>query len=281
MYEFQGPLPWEEHMTISASDIRNMSSTAAARIIAGIVDHQQAIADGGIDTPLRLCHFMAQLAHESAHFQVTREFASGAAYEGRKSLGNTHPGDGKRYRGRGLIQTTGRTNYQLATADIKKMDPAAPDFEADPTALEEFPWALLAGISYWRRRNLNAAADRDDVVKVTKLVNGGTNGLDDRKRYLRIAKGIWMSGVAAPPPAVTATAASAASNPILRKGDEGDDVTELQNDLIADGFKVFADGDFGEHTEEAVIAFQTGKGLKADGVVGAETWAALTADPSA
>jgi len=245
----------------------------------GIVNNQADIANGGIDTPLRLCHFMAQLAHESAHFQVTREFASGAAYEGRKALGNTQPGDGKRYRGRGLIQTTGRTNYQLATADIRKMDPAAPDFEANPTALEDFPWALLAGISYWRRRKINDAADRDDIVKVTKLVNGGTNGLDDRKRYLRIAKGIWMSGgaAAAPPPA-TATAPSLHPTPVLRKGDQGDDVTELQNDLITAGFKVFADGDFGEHTEEAVIAFQTREGLKADGVVGAETWATLTAD---
>ena len=98
-------------MQITASDIREMSRTAAARIVDGIVDSQQFIAQGGIDTPLRLCHFMAQLAHESAHFGVTREFASGAAYEGRTDLGNTQPGDGKRYRGRGLIQTTGRANY--------------------------------------------------------------------------------------------------------------------------------------------------------------------------
>src|SRR3954463_13089870 len=178
-------------MPITADNIRAMSKSAAARILTGIVDNQHFISDGGIDTPLRLCHFMAQLAHESAHFQVTREFASGAAYEGRKDLGNTHPGDGKRYRGRGLIQTTGRTNYQEAAADIKKMDSAAPDFEADPEALEEFPWALLSAISFWRRKKINAAADRDDVVAVTKLINGGTNGLDERKKYLAKAKSIW------------------------------------------------------------------------------------------
>src|SRR3954471_19689399 len=129
-------------MNITASNIREMSRTAAPRIVDGIVANQQDIARGGIDIPLRLCHFMAQLAHESAHFGVTREFASGAAYEGRRDLGNTHEGDGRRYRGRGLIQTTGRANYQEAAADIKKMDSAAPDFEADPEALEEFPWAL-------------------------------------------------------------------------------------------------------------------------------------------
>src|SRR3954470_14435421 len=176
-------------MPITADDIRAMSRSAAPRVIKGIVDSQDAIAKGGIDTPLRLCHFMAQLAHESAHFQVTREFASGKAYEGRRDLGNTQAGDGVRYRGRGLIQTTGRANYRESTGDIQKMDPAAPDFEATPATLEEFPWALLAGISYWRRRNINAAADRDDIVKVTRVINGGTNGLEDRKRYLRIAKG--------------------------------------------------------------------------------------------
>src|SRR5260370_2422639 len=125
-----------------------MSRDAAPRIVDGIVASQDEIAKGGIDTALRMCHFMAQLAHESAHFGTTREFASGAAYEGRRDLGNTQPGDGKRYRGRGLIQNTGRGNYREATADIQRLVPAAPDFEQDPEALEQFPWALLAAISY-------------------------------------------------------------------------------------------------------------------------------------
>jgi putative chitinase len=259
-------------MSITASEIRQLSSTAAARVVAGIVDHQDAIAQGGIDTPLRLCHFMAQLAHESAHFGVTREFASGAAYEGRKDLGNTQPGDGKRYRGRGLIQTTGRANYKEATADIRRMIPDAPDFEADPQELEEFPWALLAGISYWRRRNINADADRDDVVAVTRKINGGTNGLEDRKRYLAKAKAIWMSGA----PATGASAAAA--DPVLKVGAKGEAVTRLQNELIEAGFSVSPDGNFGEYTKSAVIAFQTRHGLIADGVVGGQTWDALRAD---
>lgn len=270
-------------MEITAADIKKMSPTAAARIVSGIVDNQAAIARGGIDTPLRLCHFMAQLAHESAHFGVTREFASGAAYEGRASLGNTQPGDGRRYRGRGLIQTTGRANYRQATGDLRKLDASAPDFEANPTALEEFPWALLAGISYWQRRNINPPADRDDVVAVTKKINGGTNGLEDRKRYLAKAKAIWMAGGgasagAAAPAAAPARASSADADPVLRQGDQGPDVTELQNELIQAGFTVFADGDFGEHTKEAVAAFQARAGLPADGVVGEKTWAALRAN---
>src|ERR1700730_10865431 len=133
-------------MKIEATDILALSHTAKPAIVKGIVDSQDFIAQGGIDTPLRLCHFMAQLAHESAHFGVTREFASGAAYEGRRDLGNTEPGDGQRYRGRGLIQTTGRANYGEARDDIRLIIPDAPDFEADPVQLEEFPWALLSGI---------------------------------------------------------------------------------------------------------------------------------------
>lgn len=255
---------------INEGNIRALTQHAAERIVKGIVDNQAAIAAGGIDTPLRLCHFLAQLAHESAHFQVTREFASGAAYEGRRDLGNTEPGDGKRYRGRGLIQTTGRANYRRATIAIRKLDPSAPDFEADPVKLEEFPWALLAGITYWQGRNINVPADRDDFVRVTELINGGHNGLADRQRYLAEAKKIWMSDGQAP---VVSDA-----QPLLRKGDTGHDVTLLQNQLSEAGFKVFADGDFGGNTEEAVKAFQKTRGLGADGVVGPLTWDALRAN---
>jgi putative chitinase len=255
-------------MNITASDIREMSRTAAPRIVAGIVDNQAAIARGGIDTPLRLAHFMAQLAHESAHFGVTLEFASGAAYEGRRDLGNhLHAGDGKRYRGRGLIQTTGRANYREAAADIKTMDPSAPDFEEEPAELEEFPWALLSGISYWRRRNINQHADRDDVVAVTKAINGGDNGLADRKQYLRKAKAIWMGG----------GGRAEGASPELRKGARNGAVAELQKELIEAGFNLSPDGDFGEHTKSAVIAFQSRHGLQPDGVVGPRTWAALRA----
>ena len=141
--------------TITADNVRALSKTAAPRIISGIVDNQEAIADGGIDTPLRLCHFLAQLAHESAHFQVTREFASGEAYEGRLNLGNTERGDGVAL-SRPRVDLDDRAG-ELPRGDkgYSKTDLNAPDFEANPVKLEEFPWALLAGISYWQSRNLN------------------------------------------------------------------------------------------------------------------------------
>jgi putative chitinase len=257
-------------LAITQQNILALTKHAKPRIISGIVDNQQAIVDGGIDTPLRLCHFMAQLAHESAHFQVTLEFASGKAYEGRQDLGNTQKGDGPRYRGRGLIQTTGRANYRQATAAIRALNKNAPNFEDDPEALEQFPWALLAGITYWQKRKINAAADQDDVVRVTKLINGGKNGLDDRIKYLKIAKKIWLTGDAAPQ--------SDDAHPLLRRGDTGHDVTILQNELVEAGFKVLPDGDFGEITEQAVKTFQASQGLKSDGVVGRDTWDALRAN---
>jgi len=252
---------------IVEADILAMSHTAKPEIVKGIVDSQHFIVDGGIDTPLRLAHFMAQLAHESAHFHTTREYASGAAYEGRTNLGNTHPGDGPRYRGRGLIQTTGRTNYREAAADIRKIISTAPDFEADPLALEAFPWALLSGISFWRRRNINRLADRDDVRAVTKAINGGYNGMDSRRKYLAKAKSIFMDD----------HTVAGASSPVLRQGDKGDAVVDLQNELIDAGYGVVADGDFGDHTKDAVVDFQESHGLKNDGVVGPQTWGLLRA----
>jgi putative chitinase len=249
---------------ISEAEILAIVAKPIDVILTGIVEHQHYIGDGGIDTPLRLCHFMAQLAHESAHFRRSLEFASGEAYEGRKDLGNVKKGDGKRYRGRGLIQTTGRANYAEATADIQAMDASAPNFEDEPTKLEEFPWALLSAVSYWRLRNINRHADADNIVLVTRAINGGTNGLKDRENYLRKTKAIWMGEG----PLIKA-------DPVLRRGDSGNAVRDLQSALIGFGFAVLVDGDFGRHTADAVIEFQRSRGLKADGVVGAITWATL------
>lgn len=256
---------------ITAAQIRLMSKSRRVpdRIADGIVTNQGFIDQGGIDTPLRLCHFMAQLAVESAHFTVTLEFASGEAYEGRRDLGNIFEGDGPRFRGRGLIQTTGRTNYGQARDAIQRMlgtGVAVPDFQQEPEnrQLEQFPWALLGGIVYWRDRNINPHADRDHVQAVTRAINGGLNGLAERTQYLAKAKTIWLESGQ---PSLT--------NPVLQKDDSGQDVIILQNALINAGFRVFADGIFGQHTDEAVRAFQNANGLTVDGIVGARTWALL------
>lgn len=138
-----------------------------------------------INTPLRRAHFLAQLGHESGSFKYTEEIASGSAYEGRIDLGNTTDGDGERFKGRGLIQLTGRANYKAYGESISQDLTAAGNWTkvaTDPSlAVDVAGW-------FWEANDLNALADSDDVKKVTKRINGGYNGLPDRKAYLKRAK---------------------------------------------------------------------------------------------
>lgn len=140
---------------------------------------------GILDTPLRLSHFMAQVAHESGGFRYMEEIASGAAYEGRSDLGNVVAGDGKRYKGRGPIQLTGRANYRLFGREL------GIDFEEHPEIVALPSVGLLAGCHYWKIRGLNELADTDDITAITKRVNGGMNGLAERKAYLAKMKGLF------------------------------------------------------------------------------------------
>ena len=134
-----------------------------------------------ISTPLRQAHFLAQVGHESWGFKFCEEIASGAAYEGRRDLGNTEPGDGMRFKGRGWIQLTGRTNYK-AYSDFKGINfVVAPQRVATEFAGDVAGW-------YWHTRKLNAEADEDDLLTITKRINGGLNGIDDRRRRLAKAK---------------------------------------------------------------------------------------------
>lgn len=135
----------------------------------------------GIDTPLRMAHFLAQIAHESAELRYTKELASGRAYEGRKDLGNVNPGDGVKFKGRGLIQITGRANYK------KYASFCGFDVVDNPELLERPLGAVKSAMWYWQTHGLNELADQDDIVKITRAINGGLNGLADRKKYLERA----------------------------------------------------------------------------------------------
>lgn len=141
----------------------------------------------GLDKPHRLAHFISQLAHESGNFRYDEEIASGAAYEGRKDLGNTEPGDGKRFKGRGPIQITGRANYAAFTKWCRNnIGPEAPDFVATPDAINTDPWEGIAPIWYWATRKLNDYADENNLEQITKKINGGLNAFDDRiAKYVR------------------------------------------------------------------------------------------------
>ena len=139
---------------------------------------------GLLDSGLRLAHFMGQCAHESGGFRYMEEIASGAAYEGRKDLGNTEPGDGRRYKGRGPIQLTGRANYRTFGRLLGL------DFESHPEMVAYPSVGLLVALAYWDERGLNALADRDDLVGITRKINGGTNGIEDRRRLTARAKSL-------------------------------------------------------------------------------------------
>lgn len=219
-----------------------------------------------IDTRLRIAHFLGQTCHESAGFRTTEEFASGERYEGRADLGNTKKGDGPRYKGRGLLQLTGRANYR----DLGKI--IGQPLEEDPELAAEPVLSLRIACEFWKKKKINAACDRDDIVQVTRLVNGGANGLEERRGFTAKAKsavarieGFVLSGGAPP----------AGGRPVLRRGSKGDAVAELQRSLRKLGFMVAVDADFGAGTEVAVAAFERDNKLDVDGIVGADTWVAL------
>lgn len=140
---------------------------------------------GIMESALRLAHFLAQLIHESGSFRYMEEIASGQAYEGRKDLGNVQPGDGRLFKGRGPLQITGRANYRRYGKKIGIDLERHPEIAALPSI------GLHLALEYWKVNGLNTLADADNVLGITKLINGGTNGLADRKAHLAKVKG-WI-----------------------------------------------------------------------------------------
>lgn len=150
-----------------------------------------------ITTPGRAAMFLAQVGHESAGLRYMEEIASGSAYNGRADLGNTQPGDGPRYKGRGPIQLTGRNNYRAFTAWAHREGHSTLDFESQPHLVAEPKWGFLAAAYYWiTRPTLNQYADQRDLLRASAVINGwfndGTgkprkaNGWADRQaRYQR------------------------------------------------------------------------------------------------
>lgn len=132
----------------------------------------------GINTPLRIAHFFGQLSVESANFTANVEKISVAKaqekYQNHRYLGNKLPGDGYRFRGRGLVQLTGRANYE----SYKKY--SGVDIVSKPELASELSTSIDIACWYWKTRNINASADKDSVKLVTKKINGGDNGLAER-----------------------------------------------------------------------------------------------------
>lgn len=171
----------------------------------------------GIDTKLRLAHFIAQTGHESGGYTVLKENLNYSAdglqkifkkyfpdagtaekyarkpemianrvYASRLGNGPEASGEGYKYRGRGILQLTGKENYAKLSAALNKGD----ELIKNPDLVSEPEYALYSACWYWKSRNINAAADRDDVEAVTKLVNGGLIGIEDRKEKTKKLKEI-------------------------------------------------------------------------------------------
>ena len=141
-----------------------------------------AMAQFGIDTPLRQASFLAQVAHESGQLLWLRELASGAAYEGRSDLGNVVAGDGVRFKGRGLLQITGRANYAACGVALRL------DLLAAPQLLEQPGAACRSAGWFWQSRGLNRLADAGDQERITRRINGGINGLAERLALYQVAR---------------------------------------------------------------------------------------------
>lgn len=146
----------------------------------------KAMNGGQINTRLRIAAFLAQIGHESGSLVYVKELGGVsyfAKYDGRKDLGNTQPGDGAKFAGRGLIQVTGRANYLAASKALFGDERLL----KTPELLEQPEWASESAVWFWSSRNLNTLADADRFTDLTKRINGGTNGLEDRKARYRQA----------------------------------------------------------------------------------------------
>lgn len=275
-------------------------------------------AEGALATALRAAHLIGQCAHESVQFSRTEEslfystpsrlcavwpsrFRNVAAaqpfcrnpqrlannvYADRMGNGNEASGDGFRYRGRGYLQLTGRSNYRSFGRQLGL------DLEGQPELAEhpEIAWLIAARYLATRKRSGKTAfewADRDDVRTVTRIVNGGTHGLADRRQRTRLALHALQQSRPprparpeprpAPRPPIPAPSVGIVDKPQLGRGARGTTVRTLQKALGDSGHTVKVDGIFGPRTEAAVRRFQKQAGLRIDGICGPNTWAALLA----
>jgi putative chitinase len=147
-----------------------------------------AMKEYQINTRKRQAAFLAQLAHESGELRYMEEIASGQAYEGRKDLGNTQPGDGKRFKGRGPIQFTGRANYRRAGKALGL------DLEGHPEKVATPEVGTRVAGWFWKTHGLNELADKGDFKLITRRINGGYNGLASRQKYYRRALEVLLPG---------------------------------------------------------------------------------------
>jgi putative chitinase len=198
---------------IALDELRRLMPSAGSRAAAFVEPLNDAMLEFSIDNPLREAAFLAQVAHESGELNFVRELwgpiaaqvryerdpaapwpasaeeAKQPAFERNRlafTLGNTEVGDGKTFRGRGLIQITGRSNYRECGAAL------GADLVGSPVLLEQPGLAARSAAWFWKTHGLNELADKGDFLLITKRINGGTNGYDKRVAFYAVAKKIFQ-----------------------------------------------------------------------------------------
>lgn len=167
---------------VTLGELQRICPKTRSQILAVYVEPlNAAMQEFDINTPEREAMFIAQVAHESGGFIYTKELASGEQYQGRKDLGDIDPGMGAWTKGRGLIEITGVKNYEAASAYFGL------DFMFDPEQLEKPEISCRVAGWFWKTHGCNEAADKGDFLRVTKIINGGTNGFADRQAYYKRA----------------------------------------------------------------------------------------------
>ena len=215
------PTPSEDGMTAGVlAEAMGCSRDRAEQMLDGMVGAMRAAQ---ITTPLRAAHWCAQIGHESAGLQYMSEIwgptAAQRGYEGRADLGNVRPGDGYRYRGSGPIQLTGRHNFGLFSewCFARRYTTSASYLVDNPDLVRTDPrFGFLAASWYWTvaRPNLNRMADADDLTGVTRAINGGTNGIADRRSRLDRCKRL---GAKLLPPSTTGGLTMSASEELTKR----------------------------------------------------------------
>ena len=189
---FAYPPHWDGLATAAPASAQIVSKQKAEALFgnkindAQLTDLNSCLNRYKITTAPRLRHFLSQIAHESGGLVYTEEIADGWDYEGRDDLGNVNAGDGPKYKGAGVIQLTGRANYQAfsnAIGDARVM-------EGVTYVASKYPFTSAGFL--WHNNNMNSLCDRGGSVEdVTLRVNGGYNGLDDRQHYYNKACGLF------------------------------------------------------------------------------------------
>ncbi len=196
----QGASLGHSSSAINAEQLRQIMPNLSAERAQQMTPYlNRAMQEAGITTPKRAAAFLAQLAHESGQLRYFEELASGRAYEGRRDLGNTQPGDGMRFKGRGPIQLTGRANYEAASRDLGVDLVNHPELAARPDV------GFRVAAWYWKKHGLNELADRGNFDGITQRINGGQNGAADRRQFFARANAALGAGFSGGPLATDST----------------------------------------------------------------------------